>query len=133
MAYVCHLQIFAFLCQSPRDSAIKCCLQSLVVTRFMIAGGWVKRHYITVALLMERAAVLMKPGRKKGYRSQAFTSLVRLSECIMVGSSFVANTEGVLDMQLHNYRSPAEMLAFFPLRELIYFFGFEGTSSSTVA
>lgn len=67
---------------------------------FITAGGWVKRHYIIVALLMERASVLTKPAKKKGYRSQAFTSFVRFSESIIVGSSFVGNAEGVLDRQL---------------------------------
>lgn len=97
MAYVCLLQSFAFLCQPPRHSAINCWPRSLAVTRFMIASGCIKRHYITVALLMERAAVLIKPGRKKGCRSQAFPFFARLSGCITAGSSFVANA--VLDMQ----------------------------------
>lgn len=100
MAYIYLLWIFAFLCQSPRYSAIKQWPHSLAVMSFMIAGGWVKRHYITVALLIERAAVLTKPGKKKGYRSQAFTSFVRLNESIIVRCSFVGNAEGVLDTQL---------------------------------
>lgn len=60
----------------------------------MIAGDWVKRHYITVALLMEIDTILAKPGKKKGYRSQAFTSLVKVSECIIGGSFFMGNTKG---------------------------------------
>lgn len=66
MAYVCLLQISDFLCQSPRYSAIKWWPQSLAVTRFRIAGGWVKRHYITVASWRKELQSLLNLGERRG-------------------------------------------------------------------